>query len=193
MSQLVWAGASSSSHAKSLNSGVIYYKDSSYEVWSGLQKVELSLDGDSEIAFYNGDPRAISAGHVFLGLGVDCFIFPPSILEKQVSGFLYRTTENGTSKYIVVYNPVFSLSEREFGTDADTIEPYVFNLIAGCVAEDITDMVSTSLVKIDLDAEDLLGSRAGILRALFGTDTTSPHLPTAQQLVLATTNPSYFS
>lgn len=179
MTRLLWGLDDNKVSELGVSRGVVYPAHYPIEIWAGLTAVNEAPEGDSTPYYANGEKRFDKETLENFAASVEAFVYP-EVIDKEKAiflGFTYRTElTNGRYKLHLVYNPKFVVSDYQYTSIDEAIEPSVFvwNLVTKPV--DIYGYAPTAHLILESN-QDFSSTMRSIEDILYGTDVSEPYWP----------------
>lgn len=187
----VWDVKQAPSHERGVSHGVLYFSDGSILPWVGLINVDTSPESDILDLYFEGEYVGNSRTYEEFSAEVECFTYPPDILEKPLKAFSFRSKVGDGFKIHVIYNPVLHLSTKTYNTLADDPEVSTFSFEVNTVPEKIEGYAPSSYLFMDSNQDDNSGALDAILNRLYGSDSADPQLMSPGLILAASYDPAY--
>lgn len=181
MAKLLWSNESTKILEFGISRCVVYPAHFQSYIWAGLTSVDETPEGDSESYYLNGEKRFDSITSENFLAKIEAFTYP-DILDNEKAillGFTYRTElSNGKYRLHLVYNPKFIISDHQYSSIDDAIEPtsFIWDLVTKPV--NIYGYAPTSHLFLESNRDYSSGIKM-VEDILYGTDVSDPYWPDA--------------
>lgn len=178
MARLKWDDRS---YEMGVDRGVFFPSDGPAEAWNGLVSVdEKSINIEGRVRYRDGVKVGSRQREDSFSASVVTFSYPLSFLTpaRVPFGFSYRIKNEKSYRIHLVYNALAHMTERSYGQSDST--PFAFDITTRPVA--ILDAAPAAHVVVDAEFAPE-ATLAEFESVIYGTDTRTAHLPTAQEVV----------
>lgn len=179
MTKLEWHKADTKIAEVGVSKGVVYPAHYPIAIWAGLTAVNEAPKGDSQAYYAYGDKRFDKETLENFDASVEAFTYP-EIVDKENAiflGFTYRSElTNGHYKLHLVYNPRFVISNYQYTSIDETIEPSVFVWDLVTKPVNIYGYAPTAHLILESN-QDFSSTMRAIEDILYGTDVSEPYWP----------------
>ena len=187
----VWDVKLAPSHERGVSHGVLYFSDGEVLPWVGLINVGALPESDVLGLYFEGEHVGNTRTYEEFAAEVECFTYPPDILEKPIKAFSFRSKMGDGFKIHLIYNPVMHLSTKTYSTLADDPEVSTFSFEVNTVPEKIEGYAPSSYLFMESNQNDNSGAFDAILGRLYGTDTADPELLSPGLILASSYDPLY--
>lgn len=179
MTRLKWHDTEEKVAEIGVSRGVVYPAHYPVAIWAGLTAVTEKPDVDSTVYYLDGDKRFDKDSLEDYLATVEAFV-SPKVIDKENAiflGFTYRTElTNGRYRLHLVYNPRFVISDYQYKSIDEELEPspFVWDLVTKPV--NIYGYAPTSHLILESN-RDFSSTMKSIEDILYGTDVSEPYWP----------------
>jgi hypothetical protein len=206
MAKLIWGKNGERTFETGVKQGVLFVEGDAV-VWNGLISINDSPNGGSPQPYYQDGTKYIEVSEVEeYHATLEAFLSPPEFdlcdgtvaihyglfvtqQPRKKFGLAYRT-EIGNDleglgrgyKIHLIYNAMASPTDREYASLSDSSDPIKFSWDLTATPVSVKGLAPTAHVIIDstiMEPEVL----TAIENMIYGTDSTSPYLPTPDELL----------
>ena len=178
MSRLTWHEGEKTSEL-GVSRGVVYPAHYHTAVWAGLTSVSESSSVENQAFYVMGDKRLDKTSSEEFSASVEAFTYPDVIdNEKAIFlGFTYRSElSNGRYRLHLVYNPRFVVSDYQYTSIDEDIEPSLFSWDLVTKPVNIYGYAPTAHLILESN-QDFSSTMRSIEDILYGTDVSDPYWP----------------
>lgn len=181
MARLEWYKEETKVSETGVSRGVVYPAHYPAAIWAGLTSVQESPDGESQSYYMLGDKRLDKSSLEDFTATVEAFTFPEIIDNESAIflGFTYRSElSDDHYRLHLVYNPRFVISDRQYTSIDEDIEPSLFTWDLVTKPVSIYGYAPTAHLILESN-RDFSSTMRSIEDILYGTDVSEPYWPSA--------------
>lgn len=179
MTKLLWGLDQDKVTELGVSKGVVYPAHYPIAIWAGLTAVNEAPEGDSTPYYANGEKRFDKETLENFAASVEAFVYP-EVIDKEKAiflGFTYRTElTNGRYRLHLVYNPRFVVSDYQYTSIDEDIEPSLFSWDLVTKPVNIYGYAPTAHLILESN-QDFSSTMRSIEDILYGTDVSDPYWP----------------
>lgn len=179
MTRLRWHDSDTKVGEVGVSHGVIYPAHYPVAIWAGLTSVTEKPDSEIQTYFMLGDKRMDSVSLEDFVASVEAFVYPEIIDNERAIflGFTYRSElTNGRYRLHLVYNPRFVVSDYQYTSIDEDIEPSLFSWDLVTKPVNIYGYAPTAHLILESN-QDFSSTMRSIEDILYGTDVSDPYWP----------------
>lgn len=185
MARLEWGKQESKISDCGVSRGVVYPAHYPVTKWQGLISIDEKPSVDVNSYFLNGDKRLDKTSVEDFAASVRAFTYPEIIDNERAIflGFTYRSDLiNGRYRLHLVYNPRFIVSEFQYASIEEDIEPSIFVWDIVTKPVNIYGYAPTSHLILESN-QDFSSTIRRIEDILYGTNISDPYWPEPQVVI----------
>lgn len=212
MAKIVWDQVGEKTYETGVRNCVLYVQnaDGSYPkgvAWNGITAISESPSGAESTKLYADDAKYLNlVSAEEFGASITAYTYPDEFMQcdgsadlsdgvfigqqsRKVFGLSYRTTVGNDTesneygyKLHIVYGCLAAPSEKSYSTINDSPEAIEFSWEISTTPVPVTGHKVTATVVIDSSKVTNTAALAKLEEALYGTESTEPHLPLPDEI-----------